>query len=462
MKREVPQELQKVFDYIDAHQQDAIDDLVRFVQQPSVASQNLGMEECADLVVSIIEKDGLNGKKYPLDGGPAVILGTQESKSSSRCLGAYAHYDVQPPEPIEKWNYPPFGAVIDKGRIWGRGATDNKSGLMSFIKGVKAFRETGIALPVNVKFIFEGEEEIGSPHLGKFVKNNKELFRCDAMHCLDGGMNITVPVPEIDLGLKSILYVELVAHGAKSDVHSLNAPLVPQPAFDLVRALNSLVDENRHILIDDWYDGLWELGVEELDILQDKVNRVDIQQMLDDFGIKEFALGRNAFEALKARAYEPTCNICGITCGYQGAGSKTIVPCEARCKMDFRLPPLIDASKALGKLEKHLKKHGFDNIEVIPMIGDEMEDTYKCSVKEDISQACIRACEMVYGDAPIINGVSQEGTILRHVWMPTVFTGFAQPDCNLHAPNESVTISTYIKGIKFACAIMWEYGKGSN
>lgn len=459
MNQEIPQELKKVFDYIDTHIQDAVDDLVKFVQQPSVSAQNLGMEECADLVVDIINKDGLNGQKYPLDGGPSVVLGDQISEKASKKLGAYAHYDVQPPEPYEKWDYPPFGGVIDKGRVWGRGATDNKSGLLSFIKAVKAFRETGVDLPCNVKFIFEGEEEIGSPHLGKFVKNNPELFRCDAMSCLDGGMNITVPVPEIDLGLKSILYVELVARGAKSDVHSLNAPLVPQPAWDLVRALNSMVDENRHILIDDWYDGLWELGEEELEILRDKVARVDVEQMKEDFGIKEFALGRDAFEALKARAYEPTCNICSMTVGYQGPGSKTIVPCEARCKMDFRLPPLIDAKLALGKLERHLKKHGFDMIEVIPMLGDEMEDTYKCSIKEDISQACIRASEMVYGQPPIVNGVSQEGTILRHVWMPTVFTGFAQPDCNLHAPNESVTISSYIQGIKYAAAIMWEYGK---
>jgi acetylornithine deacetylase/succinyl-diaminopimelate desuccinylase-like protein len=225
-----------------------------------------------------------------------------------------------------------------------------------------------------------------------------------------------------------------------------------------VRALNTLVDENRRILIEDWYEGLWQLGEEETAQIEENMRRLDLDALKQEWGIEQFALGRDGFEAIKARAYEPTCNICGLTSGYQGPGSKTIVPNEARAKIDFRLPPLIDPAKALEKLKKHLKDRGFGHIEVLVERGLP-EPPYKISVKEDISQAVIEAAHLVYGKAPVVNGVSAEGTVLKHVWMPTVLTGFAQADCNLHAPNESIVLSEYMRGIKFAAAIMWAYGR---
>ena len=451
-------ELQAVFDWIDAHRAEAIADLQRFVQQPSVSAQNIGLEECAALVVELMHGDGLPATAYPIKDGPPCIIGHLPSPTSSKTLLAYAHYDVQPVEPLDKWVYPPYSAMLADGRMWGRGATDNKSGVMAFIKGAKAWLQTKGELPVGVKFITEGEEEIGSIHLGPFIEANPELVRADAMHCLDGGVHPSAMVPDIDLGLKSVLFIELIARGANADIHSLDAPLLPQPAWELVRALNTLVDAQRRILIDGWYEGLWELGDEEIEQLEANAKRLDMNKLKEEWGIKEFALGREGIEALKARAYEPTCNIAGLTSGYQGPGSKTIVPNEARAKLDMRLPPLIDPEKAVTRLRDHLINHGFGHIEV-NIMGRTPEPPYKISVKEDISQAIIRAAETVFGAPPVINGVSAEGTILKHVWMPTVLTGFAQPDCNLHAPNESIDLEHYIKGIKYAAAIMWEYGQ---
>jgi acetylornithine deacetylase/succinyl-diaminopimelate desuccinylase-like protein len=451
-------ELQAAFDWIDAHRAEAIADLQRLVQQKSVSAQNIGLEECASLVVEMMHADSLDAAAYPLDGGPPCIIGHMPSRSNSKTLLAYAHYDVQPEDPVDKWSYPPYGGVIDKGRLWGRGATDNKSGVLAFTKGAKAWLQTRGSLPVGVKFIIEGEEEIGSIHLGPFIAANPELVRADAMHCLDGGVDPSSMVPDIDLGLKSVLFVELVAHGANADIHSLNAPLLPSPAWDLVRALNSLMDANRRILIDGWYEGLWQLGDEEMEQLAANAARLDLNKLKAEWGIDQFALGRDGVDALRARAYEPTCNIAGLTAGYQGPGSKTIVPNEARAKLDMRLPPLIDPVKAIEKLKRHLEKHGFGRIEVV-IRGGTPEPPYKISVKEEISQAIIRAAELVFGAPPVINGVSAEGTILKHVWMPTVLTGFAQPDCNLHAPDESIDLEHFIKGVKYAAAIMWEYGR---
>jgi acetylornithine deacetylase/succinyl-diaminopimelate desuccinylase-like protein len=451
-------ELQAVFDHIDANRERAIADLQRLVRQPSVSAQKLGLEECADLVVRLMHEEGLDARAYPVAGGPPCVIGFAPSARSAKTLLAYAHYDVQPVEPVELWTHPPYSATIAEGRLWGRGATDNKSGVMAFIKAAAAWRDAGGGLPVNVKFITEGEEEIGSIHLGPFIEANPELVRADAMHCLDGGVDPSAMVPDVDLGLKSVLFVELVARGARSDIHSLNAPLVPQPAWELVRALNTLVDANRRVLIEGWYEGLWELGEEELGQLEANAARLDLDKLKQEWGIDAFALGRDGVEALKARAYEPTCNIAGLTSGYQGPGSKTIVPNEARAKLDFRLPPLIDPEKAVQRLKDHLVRHGFGQIEVRTE-GRAPEPPYKISVKEDISQAVIRAAELVFGAPPVINGVSAEGTILKHVWMPTVLTGFAQPDCNLHAPDETIDLEHYIKGIKYAAAIMWEFGR---
>ena len=452
--------LQAVFDWIDAHRDEVISDLQTLVQQPSVSAQKLGLEECANLVVELMHQDGLDAKAYPVAGGPPCVIGHVPSKQCEKTLLAYAHYDVQPPEPLDAWTYPPFSATLAEGRIWGRGATDNKGGVMAIIKAAKAWLQVTGDLPVGVKFITEGEEEIGSIHLGPFIEANPELVRADAMHCLDGGLNASELTPDIDLGLKSVLYVELIARGAAQDVHSLNAPLVPQPAWELVRALNTLVDENRHVLIPDWYENLWPLGEEELGQLQENAKRIDFSKMKEELGVEQFALGREGVDALKARAFEPTCNICGLTSGYQGPGSKTIVPHEARAKLDFRLPPLLDPQKAVARLRKHLDDHGFAQIEM-HVEGGVPEPPYKISVKEDISQSIIEAATLVYGKAPVVNGVSAEGTILKHVWMPTVLTGFAMPDCNLHAPNENIGVESYIQGIKYAAAIFWAYGKSS-
>lgn len=449
--------MQDIYDYIDAHADEYIRDLQTLVRQPSISAQNIGLRECAELVLRMMHDDGLDAHLHELDGGPPVIIGHMTTPRSQKTMLCYSHYDVQPPEPIEAWTYGgPWSAEIVDGVLYGRGSTDNKSGILAFNKAAKAFLQVRGELPVNLKFIVEGEEEIGSLHLGPWVEQNPELLRADGMHCLDGSVDTATGLPDIDLGLKSVLFVELIARGANRDIHSLNFPLVPAPAWDLVRALNSIMDANRRILVEGWYEGLYELQDEDYEQLEDKIKRVDLGKMKEEWGISEFALGRDGIDAIKARAYEPTANIAGLISGYTGPGSKTIVPNEARAKMDFRLIPHLDPAKAIEKLRAHLKKHGFDNIEV--KYEARSEPPYKISVKEPMAQAVIAAATEVYGELPIVNGVSAEGTILKHVWIPCVLTGFANPGANLHAPDENIRIDHYIKGIKYAAAIMEQFG----
>lgn len=451
-------EMQAIYDYIDAHAAEYVADLQRFVQQPSVSAQNIGLRECADLVVEMMHADGLPAQQHELKAGPPVIIGHIPSVSSAKTLLCYSHYDVQPPEPIEAWTHggPWSGAVVD-GVLYGRGATDNKSGVLAFNKAAQAFLKVRGEVPVGLKFIIEGEEEIGSPNLGEWASRNKELLEADGMHCLDGSVEIGPDVPDVSLGLKSVLFVELVAHGPRKDVHSLNFPLVPNPVWDLIHALSTIMDRNRNILIENWAEGIYVPDAEDEGYLADKAARIDFDLMRADLAVDDFVLGRDGVDALRARTYEPTANIQGIVAGYTGPGSKTIVPSEARVRMDFRLIPHMQPKAAAEKLRAHLKMHGFDSIEVKTF--ERAEEPYKISAKEDISQSIIAAAHEVYGEPPIVNGVSAEGAILKHVWIPCVLTGFANPGCNLHAPDENIHIDKYIQGIKYAAAIMEHFGK---
>lgn len=450
--------MQDIYDWIDANADECVRDLQRFVQQPSISAQDIGLRECAALVRDMMHDDGLPAEFHELAEGPPVVFGHLEAKKPAKTILCYSHYDVQPPEPLDEWTHggPWSGDIVD-GVMYGRGSTDNKSGVLAFNKAAKAFLEVRGEVPVNLKFLIEGEEEIGSPNLAAWAEKNQELLEADGMHCLDGSMETGTEVPDVSLGLKSVLFVELIARGAKMDVHSLNFPLVESPVWELIWALNTILDRNRKILIEDWEEGIWQLGPDDEEQLADKAARVDLGALREEWGISEFALGRDGVDAIRARTYEPTANIQGMIAGYTGPGRKTIIPNEARVRMDFRLIPNIQPADAIRKIKAHLVKHGFGHIEVEAFDG--AEPPYKISVKEDISQAIIAAATEVYGELPVVNGVSAEGAILRHVWIPCVLTGFANPGANLHAPDENIEVAKYLQGIKYAAAIMEEFGK---
>ena len=450
--------MQPVYDYIDAHADEFVADLQTLVRQPSISAQDIGLRECATLVRDMMHQDGLPAEFHELEQGPPVVFGHLRAGRPTKTMLCYSHYDVQPPEPIDAWTHGgPWSAEVVDGVLYGRGATDNKSGVLAFNKAAKAFLAVRGEVPVNLKFLIEGEEEIGSPHLADWAARNKELLAADGMHCLDGSVEAGTDVPDVSLGLKSVLFVELIARGAKADVHSLNFPLVPAPVWDLIRALNTIMDENRRILIDGWDEGIWQLGPEDEQQLRDKTARVDLQALKDEWGIDAFALGRDGIDAIRARTYEPTANIQGMVAGYTGPGTKTIVPHEARARLDFRLIPNIQPDAAIRKLKAHLARHGFGHIEVVAFDG--AEPPYKISAKESMAQAIIAAATEVYGELPVVNGVSAEGAILRHVWIPCVLTGFANTGANLHAPDENIRLDKYVQGIKYAAAIMEHFGR---
>lgn len=449
--------LQKVFDNIDAHAEEAVEDLRRLLRQPSVSAQNIGLEPCARLLRDLMQAKGVKDAEIlPTDGGPGVVLGSEAGPDhSAKTLLCYGHYDVQPPEPLELWHSDPWAAEVRDGVIYARGATDNKSGCLAFVEAARAYRNVVGATPVQLQYLFEGEEEIGSPHLEDFVWKHKDRLHCDASIGLDGGVNRTSLRPEIHLGIKAILYVELRCKTLKQDTWSGRAQMLRSPVWRLIECLTSLFDPGTgHIKVEGWYDTLIPPDEWDLEFLRDEVKHFDRAEFMRQLGAK-YLSSDDDFELLKRAHYGASANICGFRAGYIGEGSKTIVPAEAVAKMDFRCPPGLEPSEQFKKLQKHLEKHGFDDIELVLISA--RKNPYKVSSREAIAQATFRAAQRVFGAPPIVHGVSIQGLIMLAIPHPAVLSGFGAPENNLHGPNENIPIARYIQGIKYAAAIYHEY-----
>ncbi len=449
--------LQKVFDYIDAHAEQAVEDLRTLLRQPSVSAQNIGLTECAQLLQDLMWKSGVQDAEIlPTEGGPEVLLGTENAlHPNTPTLLCYGHYDVQPPEPLELWHSAPWGAEVREGVIYARGATDNKSGCLAFVEAARAYRAVAGGTPVRLQYLFEGEEEIGSPHLEDFVWKHKDRLHCDASLGLDGGVNRTSLRPEVHLGIKAILYVELRCKTLKQDTWSGRAQMLRSAPWRLIECLTSIADPATGVIkVEGWYDTLIPPDEWDLEFLRDELQYFNRAEFMRQMGARHLSTDDD-FELLKRAHYGASANICGFGSGYTDEGSKTIVPAEAVAKMDFRCPPGLEPAEQFRKLQKHLEKHGFDDIELI--LINARKNPYKVSSREAIAQATFRAAERVFGTQPIVHGVSIQGLIMLAIPHPAVLSGFGAPENNLHGPNENMPIARYIQGIKYAAAIYHEY-----
>lgn len=451
--------MQDIYTWIDDHRDELVEELRALLRQPSISAQGVGLDECAALLRDMLQADGLADTRIlPVDGAPPVLFATDAGPTDAPTLLCYGHYDVQPAEPLDLWHSPPFAAEVRDGVIYARGATDNKSGVLAFVRAAQAFREVRGGPPVNLKFIFEGEEEVGSPHLSPWVEAHTDLLACDASIGLDGGVHRTSLKPEIHLGIKAILYVELRVRSHKIDFWSGRAQLLKARSapWRLVHCLSTLVAPDGRILIDGWYDDWLPPDADDLRHLAHEAAHFDRAELGRQLGIAAFPYDDD-LDLLKAIHYGASCNICSLEAGYIGPGSKTIVPAEAVAKIDFRCPPNLEPDVQLEKLHAHLHRHGFDDVEVL--VHTARGNPYKTPVSERISQAVIRAADQVFGGQPLVMGVSTQGVIMVHVPHPAVLSGFGAAENNLHAPNENMPIDRYIQGIQYAATIFDEFGK---
>ncbi len=422
--------------------------LREFLRQPSISAQDRGVKECAQMLGEIMNRFGISSKLVPVKDGQPVVFGELRSRRADRTLLIYDHYDVQPPEPLDEWRHHPFSADLEGERIWSRGASDSKGNILAYLAAADIILRRDNELPINLKFIFEGEEEIGSPHLPEFVEMNKHLLKADAVVCCDGGLDPSGS-PVISLGLKGILYVEMRCSAAKTDLHSSRAPLVANPAWRLVWALNTLKDRNDRIIVTGWFDDVKVPTTSDLEI----AGRIpfDEKQLKEEYGVKEFLGGKIGTDALKSLLFDPTCTICGLLTGYTGPKSKTVLPRTAFAKIDFRLVYDQDPDDLLRKLRKHLDAQGFTDIE-LEIIG-RLEPSRTPSTAS-IATAAAKAARIVYGVEPIIYpnspGSGPDYLFTKKLKIDSIWTGCAPAFSNAHGPNEFITRSSLVSGIKYA------------
>jgi acetylornithine deacetylase/succinyl-diaminopimelate desuccinylase-like protein len=433
--------------YVSANRERFMAELQDFCRQPSVAAQNWGMREMADKVLARLERLGARARLIPIAGGAPVVFA--EIGEGERTLIIYDHYDVQPPEPLALWETGPWDAVIRDGKLFARGIADNKGNLMCRIHAVEAYQAAVGALPLKIKFVVEGEEEIGSLHLPQFVKENRALIE-GADGCLwEAGYKDVNDRPVISCGVKGIVYVELHARGATRDLHSASAAVVVNPAWRLVWALATLKDADDRILVDDLEKHVRAPTAAEMDAL--KTIPYDEDKVKADLAITSFIRNLTGIELLKKYLYEPTCTICGLYSGYIGEGSKTVLPNHAFAKIDFRLVPNLSPDLVLDLLQKHLARRGFADIEV--KLTETGEEVARSPLDSAIVRAAIDAARHVYRQAPVVYptmaGSGPMYPLCQALGIPAVGAGVGWHDSRNHAPNESIRLADYFEGILF-------------
>jgi acetylornithine deacetylase/succinyl-diaminopimelate desuccinylase-like protein len=427
-------------------------DVIKLASQPSVSARKEGIEECAVLVESMLKGIGAITKVLRIEGVAPLIYGELKSTRSSKTVLFYNHYDVQPEDPLELWKSPPFKPEVRDGRIYGRGVSDDKGELVSRLKIVESYVKTAGEPPCNVKFCFEGEEEVGSVHLDQYVSKNSDLFGADAV-IWEYGECDTEDTPIVSLGVKGMIYLEFVLQSLSQDAHSSYAAALPSAPWRLVRMLNMLKDENERILVPGWYDEVEPLSEKEMAVLDRQP--FDAEAFRKTYGAKALLGSMTEGQAKKALVQRPTGNIAGIWAGYQGPGSKTVLPKEIHCKTDFRLVPEQDPEDLLKKLRKYLDVSGFSDVRIEL---ESMEPAARTPCTHPFAQSAIAAARQVYRKEPVVR-LSSPGTgplyvFTRRYKMPSVDIGVSSEDSAIHAPNENVRLDLLEKGMLWIAETM--------
>jgi acetylornithine deacetylase/succinyl-diaminopimelate desuccinylase-like protein len=443
--------------YLDAHMDDSLQELGRLCAQPSVAAQNWGIQECSQLVAEMLRQRNFQVEVMKTGGAPVVFA--QRAGRSDKTILIYNHYDVQPPEPLELWDSPPFEPSQRDGKMYARGVSDDKGHLVSRLFAIDALLAEEGELPCTIKFIIEGEEEVSSLHLIDFVYANREKLAADACIWEFGGVDHH-EIPMQYLGLRGICYVELSVETATSDVHSgLGGGIFPNAAWRLVWALNSLKGPDERIRIPGFYDAVKPPSSRDRQLLAELPDPAD--EYRTRYGISHFIKGLTGSNELKvAEIFEPTCTICGLTSGYQGPGSKTVLPARASAKVDFRLVPDQTPEQVLQQLRAHLDAEGFSDVQISDLGG---EAPARTDPDDPFVDLVVRSAEPVYGVpmriTPLSGGSGPNHPFVHFLNLPVVSAGLGYPGALGHAPNENIRLDLYLKAAKHIARILSEFAE---
>jgi acetylornithine deacetylase/succinyl-diaminopimelate desuccinylase-like protein len=410
------------------------------VRQPSVAATGEGIGECAALVRTTFERLGARVEVHTHgDAAPVVIA--EFPGVSDRTLLFYDHYDVQPPDPVHEWTSPPFDPTIRDGHLYGRGVADNKGDLTTRLAAVRALQVVHGRLPCRVKFLVEGEEEIGSVHFGRYVEAHRDILRADACIWEFGQRDIKERLV-ITLGIKGICYVDLELVATSRDLHSSLGAIVDGAATQMAWALASLKDPaTGRVLVEGFYDRVRQPNPREMEAT--RILPFDEDEVKQGIGVKQFIGGVTGLDAQLRLLYQPTCTVCGFESGYTGQGSKTVLPRRARAKVDFRLVPDQDPEEITQLVQRHFEQQGFD-VKVTLLGG---ERAYRTSLDDPfvglVSGAAGEATGREITIHPTSAGTGPMHDVGRTLGVPIVGIGTGFWGGRAHAPNESIRLADF-------------------
>lgn len=453
--------MEQVEKYLADNAQKFVDELSDLLRIKSVSADPAFSDDvlrAADFVRDQLVAAGLTVEVIPTDGFP-IVYGEWLGAGDAPTALVYGHYDVQPPDPLNEWDSPPFEPEVRDGAIYARGATDDKGQMLTHVKSVEAWMKTVGKLPINVKFVIEGEEEVGSDNLDGFLESHREKLTADIAVISDTSQ-YAPNIPAITYGLKGIIACEVVLRGPSQDLHSgVFGGSVANPANALATLLGSLVDADGRITVPGFYDDVVELDVEERDAFGSlPFDESDFKRKM---GVND-VFGEGGYTTLERRWARPTCDINGMVSGYTGEGPKTIVPSWASAKISCRLVPNQDPQKLLKALEDHLRANVRTGLEFEfktyhgagPLVVDRSSPFMK---------AARDAIEKSFGVAPVMiregGSIPVVASFKQILGVDTLLLGWGQNTDNLHSPNEHFSLNDFQRGIKASAHLWNELGK---
>jgi acetylornithine deacetylase/succinyl-diaminopimelate desuccinylase-like protein len=443
---------------IDSSLPTSIERLKDLCALPSISAQKLMIPETVDYLKELIER--LGGQLQVLDecpGSNPVILATFEAGpngNSNKTLLFYNHYDVQPPEPLEEWDSVPFDLTEQDGKLSARGVADNKGDLMARLTAIEVLQNLAGGLPCNVKFIIEGEEEIGSPNLAYYLEKYKHLLQADACIWEHADRDEKDRV-QLMAGVKGMAYMELTCESADMDLHSKLGAIVENAAWRLNHALSSMKNNENEILVEGFYDGVQP----PTEIEKNYITKIPFDQeaIKELYGLRQPFIAENPNEAL---VLNPTMTICGFESGYYGEGSKTVLPKKAIAKLDCRLVPGQNPEHIFQCIQTHLIKNGYSDVKVKLLNS---VAPYRSDLSHPFVSLMVRTAEEIYQTEVILSpnnaGTGPMADFGNLLQIPIVSTGVGWVNSRLHAPNESIRISDYVEGIAHIAHIIREFAR---
>ena len=447
-----------VLNYLKGNQKRFVSELCDYVRFPSVSAQSKhgkDLTSCAIWLVKHCKAIGLDARLCPTDGHPVVLAKTPRKPGTrKRHFLVYGHYDVQPPEPFELWKTPPFEPTIRGHSLFARGASDNKGQNLAHLKAVEAYLKTRQELPCDLTFVIEGEEEVGSKSLPGFLTKHREELRCDAVVVSDTGIP-SPKHPALTYALRGIAAFEVIVRGPDRDLHSgIFGGSVQNPAMALAQMLAQVHDAHGRVTIPGFYRGITKLSTYERKLMaRIPFNQTAYRKFL---GVPELH-GESGFTPDEQRTARPTFEINGLTSGYQGEGSKTIVPAWARAKITARLVPGQVPGQVIKAVRAFLEKHCPPTVTLEIKSGHGAE-AYMVSPRSAAAQAALRALKNAFGHDPVL--LREGGSIpivnqfQKILGADTLLLGMALPDDNAHSPNEKFDLNIFANGQRMS-ALLW-------